>query len=121
MKEARLACAIALALCGLLLPAAAARGAYPERPVRYVVGSAAGGLLACTVARPVQSVKDLISYAKNTSEKLLYASSGNASSVHVGMELFKLLTGTPQQFAELIKREAVRWADVVKRSGAKMD
>jgi tripartite-type tricarboxylate transporter receptor subunit TctC len=29
--------------------------------------------------------------------------------------------GTPQQFAEHIKRETVRWADVVKRAGVKMD
>jgi tripartite-type tricarboxylate transporter receptor subunit TctC len=29
--------------------------------------------------------------------------------------------GTPEQFAAHIRKEAVRWADVVKRSGAKAD
>jgi tripartite-type tricarboxylate transporter receptor subunit TctC len=29
--------------------------------------------------------------------------------------------GTPEQFAETIKRDSARWAEVVKRSGAKID
>ncbi len=29
--------------------------------------------------------------------------------------------GTPKQFAEHIRKESARWADVVKRSGAKVD
>jgi tripartite-type tricarboxylate transporter receptor subunit TctC len=29
--------------------------------------------------------------------------------------------GTPEEFSELIKKEYVKWADVVKRSGAKLD
>ena len=29
--------------------------------------------------------------------------------------------GTPEQFAAHIKKEAARWAEVVKRSGAKVD
>ena len=29
--------------------------------------------------------------------------------------------GTPEQFAEFVKKERVKWADVVKRSGAKVD
>ena len=29
--------------------------------------------------------------------------------------------GTPEQFAAHIRKEAARWADVVKRSGAKID
>ena len=31
------------------------------------------------------------------------------------------VTGTPAQFTELIRQEAARWADVVIRSGAKID
>ena len=179
MNKALLRRARAFAACGVLLCGAAAHAAYPERPIRYVLGSAPGGgpdvaarivmaelgrqlgqliiienrpgasgsigtdviakatpdgytighgniqtlaitrsvvprlpydidrdlepvvhmygtpnLLACTVSIPVHSVQDLISYAKKNPEKLLYASTGNGSSVHVGMELFKLLTGT---------------------------
>ncbi len=40
------------------------------------------------------SVKDLVTLAKKTPGKLLYASAGNASAPHLAMELFKLKTGT---------------------------
>ena len=62
------------------------------QPVVHMYGTP--NLLAVTSSLPVQSVQDLIGYAKKNPEKLLYASTGNGSSVHVGMELFKLLTGT---------------------------
>jgi tripartite-type tricarboxylate transporter receptor subunit TctC len=39
-------------------------------------------------------VQELIDYAKKNPDKLLFASAGNGSSPHVGMELFKLMTGT---------------------------
>jgi tripartite-type tricarboxylate transporter receptor subunit TctC len=29
--------------------------------------------------------------------------------------------GTPEEFAELIRKDSKRWADVVKRSGARID
>jgi tripartite-type tricarboxylate transporter receptor subunit TctC len=29
--------------------------------------------------------------------------------------------GTPEDFAELIRRDSAKWADVVRRSGAKID
>ncbi len=29
--------------------------------------------------------------------------------------------GTPEQFAQYVKKETVKWADVVKKSGAKLD
>ena len=164
---------------GLLLAASVAAAAYPERPFRYIMGSAAGGgpdvasrvvmaelskqtgqqvivdnrpgasgvlgmeliaratpdgytmghgnintmainrsvlaklpydpdrdlqpvvlmynspnLLAVTLSLPVKSVQELIDYAKKNPDKLIFASTGNGSSVHVGMELFKLMTGT---------------------------
>ena len=62
------------------------------QPVVHMYGTP--NLIAVTLTIPVQSVPDLIGYAKKNPEKLLYASTGNGSSVHVGMELFKLLTGT---------------------------
>ena len=62
------------------------------QPVVHMYGTP--NLLASSLSLPVQSVQDLIAYAKKNPDKLLYASTGNGSSVHVGMELFKLLTGT---------------------------
>jgi len=62
------------------------------QPVVHMYGTP--NLLAVTLSIPPQSVQELIDYAKKNPGKLLYASTGNGSSVHVGMELFKLLTGT---------------------------
>jgi tripartite-type tricarboxylate transporter receptor subunit TctC len=62
------------------------------RPVVHMYGTP--NLLGINVSIPVQSVQELIAYAKQNPDKLLYASTGSGSSIHVGMELFKLLTGT---------------------------
>ena len=62
------------------------------QPVVHMYGTP--NLLAVTLSLPVQSVQDLIAYARKNPEKLSFASTGSGSSVHVGMELFKLLTGT---------------------------
>ena len=51
-------------------------------------------LLAVSPKLPVNSVPELIAYAKNNPDRLTNASSSNGSPGHVGGELFKLLTGT---------------------------
>ena len=51
-------------------------------------------LLAVTPSLPVKSVSELIAHAKQNPGRLSFASAGNASSLHLGMELFKLMTGT---------------------------
>jgi tripartite-type tricarboxylate transporter receptor subunit TctC len=51
-------------------------------------------LLVANQGAPVNSVKDLISYAKANPGKLNYASAGNGTSNHLSFELFKMMTQT---------------------------
>jgi tripartite-type tricarboxylate transporter receptor subunit TctC len=51
-------------------------------------------LLAVTPSLPVNSVAELVAYAKANPGKLSNASSSNGSPGHVGGELFKYMTGT---------------------------
>ena len=51
-------------------------------------------LLAVSPSLPVNSVKELIEYARKNPGKLMNASSSNGSPGHVGGELFKYMTAT---------------------------
>jgi tripartite-type tricarboxylate transporter receptor subunit TctC len=51
-------------------------------------------LLAVRLGLPVNSVQELIALAKAKPGGLMYGSPGNGSSLHLGMELFKFMTGT---------------------------
>lgn len=51
-------------------------------------------LLAVMLSLPVTSVRELIDHAKKNPGALLFASSGNGTTFHLGGELFKLMTGT---------------------------
>lgn len=51
-------------------------------------------MLAISPQLPFKSVKELIDYAKANPGKLTAASSANGSPGHIGLELFKSLTGT---------------------------
>lgn len=51
-------------------------------------------LLVTNQSLPANSVKELIALAKKTPGKLNYASVGEGSPNHLGMELFKSMTGT---------------------------
>lgn len=51
-------------------------------------------LLAVSPKLPINSVKELVDYAKKNPGKLTNASSSNGSPGHVGGELFKYMTGT---------------------------
>jgi tripartite-type tricarboxylate transporter receptor subunit TctC len=55
--------------------------------------SAAPYILAVHPSLPVNSVKDLIAYARNAPNKLNYASTGKASFAHLATELFANTTG----------------------------
>jgi len=51
-------------------------------------------LLAVSPSLPVNSVRELVEYARKNPGKLMNASSSNGSPGHVGGELFKYMTGT---------------------------
>jgi len=56
--------------------------------------AAAPYMLTVHPGLPVQTVKELIAYAKANPAKLNYASTGNASLAHLAGELFGIATGT---------------------------
>ena len=51
-------------------------------------------VMAVHPSMPVNTVQELIAYAKARPGKMNYGSSGNAGSSHLGVEWFKMLTGT---------------------------
>ncbi|HVO90653.1 MAG TPA: tripartite tricarboxylate transporter substrate binding protein [Casimicrobiaceae bacterium] len=61
------------------------------QPVILVAG--VPNVLEVNPALPVNSVQDLIAYAKANPGKLNFASSGNGTSIHLSGELFKTMTG----------------------------
>ncbi len=51
-------------------------------------------LIAITPTLPVNSVQELIAYAKRNPDQLLFGTSGSGGTMHLSVELFKLMTGT---------------------------
>ena len=75
-------------------------GLYPKLPYDHVKDFApvilvAGvpNVLVINPALPVNSVQELIAYAKANPGKLNFASSGNGTSIHLSAELFKTMAG----------------------------
>lgn len=65
----------------------------PKDLAPVIITSSQPNVLAVNASLPVQSVKDLVAYAKANPGKLNYASVGNGSSSHLNMELFKSVAG----------------------------
>ena len=66
----------------------------PDKDLQAIVFAyMSRNILAVNRALPVTSVKELVSYARSNPGKLLYASSGNGSSMHFSGALLGLLTG----------------------------
>lgn len=55
----------------------------------------APNVIAVAPSLPVKSITELVQYAKANPDKLSYASTGNGSTQHVSMELFRLMSGAP--------------------------
>jgi tripartite-type tricarboxylate transporter receptor subunit TctC len=79
-------------------------------PVILVAG--VPNVLEINPSVPVNSVQELIAYAKANPGKLSFASSGNGTSIHLSAELFKTMTGV--QMAHIpYKGSAPALADLV--------
>jgi tripartite-type tricarboxylate transporter receptor subunit TctC len=59
-----------------------------------VLTNVSTNVIAITPVLPVNSIADLISYAKRNPDQLLFGSAGSGSTMHLSMELFKQMTGT---------------------------
>jgi tripartite-type tricarboxylate transporter receptor subunit TctC len=67
----------------------------PQKDLQMVAQLVFGmHILTVSPSLPIKSVQDLIEFAKNNPGKLSYGSAGSGSSQHVGIEMFKLMTGT---------------------------
>ena len=51
-------------------------------------------VIAITPALPVNSIRELIDYAKRNPDQLLFGTSGSGGTMHLSMELFKIMTRT---------------------------
>ena len=65
----------------------------PEQLVPVVALVSTHSLLVVSPKLPVNSVQELVDYAKQNPGKLSFASGGNGTSGHLGAEMFKLQSG----------------------------
>jgi tripartite-type tricarboxylate transporter receptor subunit TctC len=95
-----------VALVLLAGTALTAQAQFPDKPIRYIVPSAAGGG-ADVLSRLLAEVNKAC-VAPTLVEKLTVV--GN-----------RCVGSTPEEFGALVRKEYVKWVEVVKRSGARVD
>lgn len=67
----------------------------PEKDLTLISGTwRLSNLLVVSNSVPAKTIPELVAYAKKNPGKLAFASDGNGTTAHLGMELFKSMTGT---------------------------
>src|SRR5687768_17238864 len=104
---------------GLAVTGASRSAALPELPT--IAEAGIPGYEATTwtgIVAPVGVPKPIVETLNAEINKATATQSLREKLAAIGSEA---AAGTPEQFGELIRRESAKWADVVKRSGAKVD
>lgn len=112
-----LSLAAALA-CGAALPLHAQTAAWPNKPIKLVVGYAAGG--ATDVIARIVGVK----LGEQLGQSIVIDNRAGANSNIAAESVARAPApshGTPEQFRNFAASEVKRWHDVVKQSGAKAE
>src|SRR5664279_2227946 len=98
-----------------LLPALCAAQAWPAKPIKWIVPFAPGGttdILARTVSEKLTGALGVPVVVENK------PGAGGGVGAGLGAEI---VADSPEEFAALVKSEVVKWSEVVKKSGAKVD
>ena len=104
---------------GLAVTGASRSAALPELPT--IAEAGVPGYEATTwtgIVAPVGVPKPIVTRLNAEINKATATQSLREKLAAIGSEA---AAGTPEQFGELIRRESAKWAEVVRRSGAKVD
>ena len=136
--------ALALAFLAFGLPASTAHAAWPEKPIRFIVPSAAGGspdvlmrVMTNEMSKQmgvaiVVDNKPGASFTIGTAglprevQARLTAEIRKALAAPTLIERYKALDteidgGTSEEFTALVRKETPKWADVIRRANVKVD
>ncbi|OGA55419.1 MAG: hypothetical protein A3F74_19375 [Betaproteobacteria bacterium RIFCSPLOWO2_12_FULL_62_58] len=106
-------------LRGLAVTSVKRSVAFPELPTVSEAGVPGFEVVAWAgVIAPAKTPKAIVTRLNAEINKALASPAVGEKLTALGYEL---VGGTPEQFAEHVKKEVSKWADVIKRSGAKLD